>query len=304
MGESGKPKRPHPKPEGHRSHPPARDARVERPSPDANGAASSPLRVLNEHEARPQRTGTGPRNTDGVAARIAALELELARLGEERGAEADELARMLVRVADAERARVTAEERSAALAERVRELETQSEQGRRENEAMRHQARRSAEMAEMASRRAGLAEKSASDGAAALERAGAQLEADRTRLTDLEARLARTRREHLAEVAALRVAHEEASSQTNRALEEERASGVQARQQAIAAQAELSALREAVAKTSVLVDELERREEMTAALRARALREARRILGGQEPPGSVGREESQLDAANLELPEQ
>lgn len=304
MGESGKPKRPHPKPEGHRSHPPARDARVERPSPDANGAASPPLRVPNEHEARPQRTGTGPRNTDGVAARIAALELELARLGEERGAEADELARMLVRVADAERARVTAEERSAALAERVCELETQSEQGRRENEAMRNQARRSAEMAEMASRRAGLAEKSASDGAAALERAGAQLEADRTRLTNLEARLARTRREHLAEVAALRVAHEDASSQTNRALEAERASGVQARQQAIAAQAELLALREAVAKTALLVDELERREEMTAALRARALREARRILGGQEPPGSVGREESRLDAANLDLPEQ
>jgi len=303
MGESGKPKRPHAKLGGLRSHPPARDPRVERPSPEANGAASPPLRAVHDQEVRLPRTASVSRHTDAVAARIAALEVELARLGEERGAEADELARMLVRVAEAERARATAEERSAELAERVRALETQLEQARREDEAMRHQVRRSAETLELAARRAGLAEKSASDGAAALERAGAELEADRTRLTDLEARLARTRREHLAELATLRAAHDEASSRTNRALEEERASGAQFRQQAIAAQAELSTLKEAVAKTAALVDEMERREEMTAALRSRALRDARRILSGQEAPASAGRSDRPLDAADLDLPE-
>lgn len=213
-----------------------------------------------------------------VPARIAALETELARLGEERGAEADELARMLVRIAEAERVRAAAEQRASVLSERVLELEAECEQSRRDLEATRHLLRRGAEAAEMASRRAGLAERSASDGAAALERAGAELEADRARVTDLEARLARTKRDHATELATLRSARDEASDRATSAIEEERAAAARGLERLAAAEADLAAMHEAMAKTASLVDEMERREEMTAALRARALDQARRIL--------------------------
>jgi hypothetical protein len=215
---------------------------------------------------------------DAAPARVAALETELARLGRERGVEADELARMLVRIAEAERAKIAAEERAGPLVERVRELEAHCEQARRDLDAAREQLRRGGELAEMATRRAGLAEKSASDGAAAVERAGAELAADRARVTDLEARLARTRRDHLAELATLRVAHDEENVRTARALEEERSSSESARRQASTAEAALAATQGAMARAVTLVDEMERREEMTASFRARSLVQTRRIL--------------------------
>ena len=163
----------------------------------------------------------------------------------------------------------------------MHELEAQHEKGLSEIEAVRQQLRRGAEVAEMAARRAGLAEKSASDGAAALERAGAELQADRARVTDLETRLARTKREHLAELGKLRAEHDEANARATRALEEERAAAERTRQQAAAAEVDLAAMQDAIARTATLVDEMDRREEMTSALRTRALDEARRILAVQ-----------------------
>jgi len=278
MSDPVKPKRPHSKSGRPRSRPPIRDPRVERSSSSAPGV-SAPLHGTSQphHEVLPRQPPSLQR-LEVVPGRIAALEAELARLGAERDAEADELARMLVRIAEAERTRATAEQRAGALAERVRELEAECEQGRHDLDAARQQLRRSAELVEMASRRAGLAERSASDGAVALERAAVELEADRARLTDLEARLARTRREHSIELVALRAAHDEACVEAARAIEEERAAAAQGQEQLAAAEADLAAMRDAIASTASLVDEIDRREEMTAALRGRALDQARRIL--------------------------
>src|ERR1700690_190321 len=278
MSDPVKPKRPHSKSGRPRSRPPQRDPRVERSSTGAPGAAVPPPRTGQPQREAPQRQEPSLPGIGIVPPRIAALETELARLGEERGAEADELARMLVRIAEAERVRAAAEQRASVLSERVLELEAECEQSRRDLEATRHLLRRGAEAAEMASRRAGLAERSASDGAAALERAGAELEADRARVTDLEARLARTKRDHATELATLRSARDEASDRATSAIEEERAAAARGLERLAAAEADLAAMHEAMAKTASLVDEMERREEMTAALRARALDQARRIL--------------------------
>lgn len=264
MSETLKPKRPHPKSARPRSRPPARDARVE-------GMATP-----HHSESPPRRTASRPK-IDALPARIAALEDELARLKEERGAEADNLARMLVRIAEAERARTVAEDRAHELVERVRELETIREEVRRGTEAL-----------NQATHRAELAERSASDGAAALERTREELQADRARFMTLEAKLARIRREHGDELGALRAAHADANLQAARTLEEERSVGARARQQAAAAEVSLASTRERLAQAAKLVEEIERREEMAGALRARALEQTRRALLGEGSVGTTG----------------
>ncbi|MDP9001942.1 MAG: hypothetical protein M3O46_17720 [Myxococcota bacterium] len=212
-----------------------------------------------------------------MPARIATLESELARLKQERQAEADNLARMLVRIADAERARTVAEGRASELTARVRELESMREDVARGTEAM-----------NQALHRAELAEQSASDGAAALERTREELQADRARFMNLEAKLARLRREHGEELAALRSTHAEASLQAERLLSEERSTLSRVRQQATTAEVSLASSRERVAQATSLVEEMERREEMAAAIRARALEQTRRALAGEEGVDMVG----------------
>jgi chromosome segregation ATPase len=234
---------------------------------------------------------------DVLPARIAALEGDLRRVTEARAAEADELARMLVRIAATERARATAEERAAALASRVQELETLRDEVRREREAM-----------ELATRRAELAERSAADGAEALERTRIELEADRLRSTELEAKLARMRREHGDELAALRTTRAEADQQAVRALEEERAAAAEARKRSIEAEAELAKVRQRCARAMDFIEEAERREEMAAALRARALERTRAVLTGNALDGESevvveAIEEKEIEEIDGELPE-
>jgi chromosome segregation ATPase len=223
---------------------------------------------------------------EALPVRIAVLEGELARLKEERGAEADELARMLVRIAEAERARTDAEERAGTLAERVRELE-----------AVHEDLRRGVQTMDQTARRAELAERSASDGATALERMRTELQADRSRVTDLEAKLARTRREHGEELATLRTALADAHLLTANALEEERSASARAREQAATSEASLAAARERLAQAASLVDEIERRQEMGAALLARALEQTRVVLVG-EARGSASGEPGPHPAAS------
>src|ERR1700690_3523778 len=104
MSDPVKPKRPHSKSGRPRSRPPVRDPRVERSSSSAPGV-SAPLHATGQpHDEGPVRRPPSLQRMQVVPGRIAALETELARLGAERGAEADELARMLVRIAEAERA--------------------------------------------------------------------------------------------------------------------------------------------------------------------------------------------------------
>jgi chromosome segregation ATPase len=224
---------------------------------------------------------------DIVSARVERLEAELARVRDERAQEADDLAAMLVRIAEAERERAAAEGRAAELVGRLREVEALAERALRppppptedprvaqlqgaleeaqsrtaaltaaldESETASHarvgelearlgeavgvldatkrelaQARTAADIG---ASRAALAERSAADGAQALERAHAELAADRTRVVDMEAKLARVRREHgeamegarreLEEaVESLRRAHAEAMSADARTRSEE-----------------------------------------------------------------------------------
>jgi uncharacterized protein YhaN len=194
------------------------------------------------------------------ATRTALLESELARVNKERAADADDLATMLVRIADAERAKATSALLAHELGERVTALEAQlselrdaprptdpnprvgdlageldaarlrlgevmgiearlrtrtdelEEQLERslamsntlraqvgaaagDQTALQNQLQAAEEAVQMATSRAGLAERSAADGAAALERAHAELQADRARVVDLEAKLARLKRE-------------------------------------------------------------------------------------------------------------
>jgi chromosome segregation ATPase len=232
-----------------------------------------------------------------LPARIAALEAELARLSEERGVEADSLARMLVRIAEVERARAAADARADVLAARMRELEAQSEEGRRELEVARAQVQSGTEAAESAALRTEVAERAAADGAAELERAGEELDAGRARLGQLETELARARREHGDEQASSRAAQSEADLRAARTIEEERSSAARARQQAAAAEVSLAAMRDTIARAANLVDEMDRREEISAAVRLRTLDQARRLLTGEARPArSLAPAEGKADA--------
>jgi chromosome segregation ATPase len=226
-------------------------------SPDGKAQSAHPVRGREASEAPVRGRDT---RADALPARIAALEADLARLTEARGVDADELARMLVRIAEAERGRATAEERAQTTA-----------------------------------RRADLAERAAADGAEALAGARAEREADRARVTDLEAKLARIRREHGDELTSLRRAHAETDLKLARALEEERGAVARARQQAAAADLALAQAREIIASAAGLVDEMDRREEIAAALRARGLDQARRVLAGQMPEVAAAPPELEID---------
>jgi hypothetical protein len=193
--------------------------------------------------------------------RITLLESELARVNKERASDADDLATMLVRIADAERAKAAAVLLAEELGERVATLEGQLRdrkdtvrpvdlsrrvaelsgeldaarlrlgevlgietrlrtradeleerlveaqamtetvraqvgEGEQKLRATQVELEEAEQAVQMTTSRAVLAESSAADGAAALERAHAELEADRARVVDLEAKLARVKREH------------------------------------------------------------------------------------------------------------
>jgi hypothetical protein len=183
---------------------------------------------------------------------------------------------MLVRVAGAERSRTMAEKRAEELASRVREFES-----------LRDEVRRREEATDMATRRAELAERSAADGAEALERARVEREVDRLRTTELEAKVARMRREHGDELAALRPARSEADALAS-ALEEERAALAQTRQRATTAEESLAEMRQRLERAMDLIEQVERREEMAAALRARTLERTRQVLRGEACDAEVG----------------
>jgi hypothetical protein len=368
--------------------------------------------------------------------RVGALEAELARVQQEREAEADDLAAMLVRIAEAERAKGTAARAAVELGELVNALQVQlrgmqaqetstvsewatqlattrqhleeAQQRLTESQAMsealrawsgeterklqsvRQELAQAEEEVRMAVSRASLAERSAADGAAMLELAHTAMEADRARVIDLEGELERATREHDAaleverrdrsdaldaatwahgaEIAALEARHQEtlreretqeeqataglreehgrilatlrrehaaaleehqrrlaaelaAQGKTHegvvagllkkhdeallaleqrhahtlsavreehaatrrvaaRAFEEERSAAARARQQVSTLEASLASTRGIVERATELLDELERREEMAAAIRTRTLEQARETLAG------------------------
>src|SRR5579864_9672151 len=97
MPDSGRTKRPM----RERSRPPPRDPRVDSSPPSGEADAPSP----RPPSSRP--------TADAAASRVAALEAELTRIRQLHASDADQVAAMLVRIADAERSRKAAEERAA-----------------------------------------------------------------------------------------------------------------------------------------------------------------------------------------------
>jgi len=214
------------------------------------------------------------------------LQAQIGRLEDERANDADQIAEMLVRIAEAERSKTEAQ---ATL--------------------------------ETLSRHAELAEKSAVNAGAALDRLRADAEADRARLVDLEAKLTSMAREHgeiidamrrahVEDVLALETRHAEALAEMRdaqvRALEEEKSAAARARQQAASAEVRLADACTAIAATGELLDGLQRREEMAAALRTRTIEQARRTLardGAAEtaPPPARPSDGPRVEVTSLEL---
>src|SRR5260370_10162215 len=127
-----------------------RDPRVDSSPP--------PARAENVH-----RRASRPR-LEAAAIRIASLQAEVERLKADRANDADTVAEMLVRIADAERAKTAANARAS-------EAERRAGASVGELDALHEDLKRRSEAFDGVSRRVGLAEKSAADGAAALERA-------------------------------------------------------------------------------------------------------------------------------------
>jgi chromosome segregation ATPase len=274
------------------------------------------------------------RSSEVMAARIAVLESAIARLKEERAADADDLAAMLVRVADAERDREAAEDRATRLGGGLRELEAKLGEARSREPPPADQARvgalltelerqqtRAAELeaqlvqAEAAAQRAGEGSAAALDAlrvehaatldALRLEHAAGldALRAEQNRAIEvltrtheearatLETRLAEITQERetglLAQMSALREEHAASKRHAARTLEEERSAGARARKQAAAAAVGLAAAREAIASAVARLEEIDRREEIAAGFRRKAIQEARQGLvssGATAPP--------------------
>jgi|HubBroStandDraft_1064217.scaffolds.fasta_scaffold105419_2 hypothetical protein len=192
-----------------RSHPPPRDPRVDSSPPFARD--DTPL----------QRVPSSRPTADAVATRLANLEAEGARLREQHASDADQLAAMLVRIAEVERARTAAEQRAAESDEHAETLSV----------ALGQEKARTSQLE--------------ADG----------WEASETLVREVRAQLA----------------------------------AAQATQATM--QRELAAAREAMGGAMALLEELERREEMVGSLRARALDQMKKTLGGPAtlpPPSSEG----------------
>jgi hypothetical protein len=92
-------------------------------------------------------------------------------------------------------------------------------------------------------------------------------------------------------------------------LEEERSANARLKQQAAAAEVGLTAAREAAAKAAQLLEDLERREEMAAGVRARSIADAKAALTGatssRKPPASETPtvEVVSLEDIDMDLPE-
>ena len=173
------------------------------------------------------------------ASGVARLQASVARLRAARTAAADDIAAMLVRVAETDRERQAAERRASKLEEQVQELQAKLDGNRegtasvrpnktldraqtrisqlagevadahRELQVARAELEQQTEALEVATRHADVADKLAADGVEALAETRAALATAQIRVVDLEARLARERQEQAEHVASLNAGHSE-----------------------------------------------------------------------------------------------
>lgn len=175
--------------------------------------ASKPPRDARAEEATPTPPDTRRQSapaTNVVPNRLTALQAEVARLTRERAADADDLAAMLVRVADSERARTAAVTMATQLEARVEGLETELGKTRASTDEAR-QAREAAEQA-------------AYGNADGLSRARIELEEQVARAGELETRLLRAETQHTDTIDSIELEHASAME----ALRREHAASLEA----------------------------------------------------------------------------
>lgn len=272
---------------------PAKPARrISRPPRDSRADSAPPVQ---------EETFVRRASADIIPTRIAALQAEVTRLTSERAAEADDLAAMLVRVAETERAKVAAmtragevEARAAALQTRAEgleaelaavrvdalELQRRHDEQRRSLEAAEQELRVVKDAAATAVERATMADESEAEAAQALAHARDQLEADRARVGELESRLAYAataqsdamlvkQREHAAAIDALareHAVHMDALRQEHQAeIAAARASGVEALRAEHAGESMAMRVDHAAALEAAHVEHAEALDRLTAA---------------------------------------
>jgi len=234
MATSGKSKRP----------PPLRDARME-----SSGSVPATLDVRRP-SSQSMRAVDGSRSLADVALQVGGpLEADVARLRAERAADADDLAAMLVRVADTERARDVAVKRANGLEAWTVDLEAKVAEART----------RADEIEEASSGMRGEL--------IALKKA---LDASNARIADVQNELATARRDAEDALEVERVKH---------GLELEVIRGAQR-----GGSAASSGSHERSEEVAAVLDKLMKLETQTSASRIRLVEQARRALGNDRTP--------------------
>jgi chromosome segregation ATPase len=229
-----------------RSLRPSRDSRMDSTPP------SRPDEVpLGRRSARPTLAPQQPEYpVQAREGRMALLEAELERLRSERASEADETAGMLVHIAESERMRVSAQVQAVEAGERAGVLEARLEEARQRIDELE----------------------------VALGGARSQWAASQAELTSAQTELA-SALEQLTSVHAQFASTREQLTSANAELTAERAQLTSVHAQLGSAREQLTSAHESMASALEMLEEMERREEMAASMRARGLRDAVRALG-------------------------
>jgi chromosome segregation ATPase len=179
--------------------------------------ASKPPRDARAEEATPTPPETRRQSapaTNVVSNRLSALQAEVARLTRERAADADDMAAMLVRVADSERSRTAAVTMATEAEARVEGLEAElgkarasSDEARQAREAVEDELRGIKDAAAVALERAAQAEQAAYESADGLSRTRIELEEQIARAGALETRLLRAETQHTEIIDSIELEH-------------------------------------------------------------------------------------------------
>jgi hypothetical protein len=179
--------------------------------------ASKPPRDARAEESTPTPPDTRRQSAPAanvVPNRLSALQAEVGRLTRERAADADDLAAMLVRVADSERARTAAVTMATQLEARVEGLEAElgktrasTDEARQAREAAEQELRGVKDAAATALDRATQAEQAAYGNADGLSRARIEVEEQIARAGELETRLLRAETHHAETIDSIELEH-------------------------------------------------------------------------------------------------
>jgi hypothetical protein len=247
--------------------PPVRDSRVDSAAP-ASMVEETGVGRLDEAEERAALLSSRSMRIARdirLEAETAELEEDVARLRAERDADADEVAAMLVRVAERERALTASERRASGLEAWTQELEAKVAAARTRGDELEH------DVFELRKE---------------LAAAKGELAAAEARIAGLESSLAETQRQS---EAALAAEQQRRTVEIEALIADREAAVAKARRAAEGEKEEAASAPRALAELAVLLDDLERQETAASAARAALVEEAKRILASEPvtapPPG-------------------